>query len=129
MCPEGNSTTEPYICGHNALNAHAAAVDLFRTKFQNNPSTRNGAKIGIIVDGTTSFPLDENSEEDKAAAIRSMDFFFGWMAGPIWNGAVFDSVWCPCGCLIIRVSRAVFIRLIDLFVHRRLPEGDEVDYG
>lgn len=33
-CSHGNSATEPYIAAHNVLLSHAAAVDVFRTRFQ-----------------------------------------------------------------------------------------------
>jgi len=33
-CPGGNSSTEPYIVAHNQLLAHAAAVDVYRTKYK-----------------------------------------------------------------------------------------------
>lgn len=33
-CTAGNSTVEPYIALHNVLLAHAAAVELYRTKYQ-----------------------------------------------------------------------------------------------
>lgn len=32
--PVGNSATEPYLVGHNALLAHAAAVDIYNRKFK-----------------------------------------------------------------------------------------------
>lgn len=33
-CSAGNSTLEPYIAVHNILLAHAAIVNLYRTKYQ-----------------------------------------------------------------------------------------------
>ncbi len=33
-CTQGNSLTEPYIVAHNALNAHALAVNIYKTQFQ-----------------------------------------------------------------------------------------------
>lgn len=33
-CSEGNSETEPYLAGHNVILSHAAAVDIYRTKYQ-----------------------------------------------------------------------------------------------
>jgi beta-glucosidase len=33
-CTAGNSTVEPYIVGHNSILAHAAAVKLYREKYQ-----------------------------------------------------------------------------------------------
>lgn len=34
ICEEGDSFREPYIAGHNALNAHARAVSIYRTKYK-----------------------------------------------------------------------------------------------
>ncbi|KAJ6845168.1 beta-glucosidase 12-like [Iris pallida] len=45
-CKNGDSDKEPYIVGHHILLAHAAAVDLYRNKFQ---KTQNG-KIGMTLD-------------------------------------------------------------------------------
>jgi beta-glucosidase/6-phospho-beta-glucosidase/beta-galactosidase len=33
-CTQGNSLTEPYIVAHNALNAHALAVNIYKTQFK-----------------------------------------------------------------------------------------------
>ena len=33
-CPAGNSSTEPYIVGHNFILAHAAAAKLYKQKYQ-----------------------------------------------------------------------------------------------
>ena len=33
-CASGNSATEPYIVAHNLLLSHAAAVKLYRDKYQ-----------------------------------------------------------------------------------------------
>lgn len=33
-CTEGNSATEPYIVAHNLLLSHAAAVKLYKQKYQ-----------------------------------------------------------------------------------------------
>ena len=52
---------------HNALLAHAAAVDEFR-------KGKYRGKIGIKVDGGVSLPLDPYSPADQAAAARAMDF-------------------------------------------------------
>lgn len=35
-CSQGNSETEPFTAAHNAILAHAKAVQLYRTKYQVN---------------------------------------------------------------------------------------------
>eukprot|EP00271_Cylindrocystis_brebissonii_P006661 TRINITY_DN19424_c0_g1_i1.p1 TRINITY_DN19424_c0_g1~~TRINITY_DN19424_c0_g1_i1.p1 ORF type:complete len:563 (-),score=70.11 TRINITY_DN19424_c0_g1_i1:367-2055(-) len=80
-CEEGNSATEPYLVGHNILRSHAAAVEVFRTKYQ---QQQNG-KIGITVDSDWSEPAT-NKVEDIAAAQRRMEFQLGWMLDPIFKG-------------------------------------------
>ena len=64
-CSAGNSTTESYIVAHNMLNAHAAAVEVYRTKYQ---SQQKGV-IGITLNSDFGFPLT-NSSDDLAAAQR-----------------------------------------------------------
>lgn len=82
ICAEGNSTTEPWICGHNALRAHAAAVNVYRTKYQK----KFPGQISVILDNTWTEPLNPRSKADQAAAERSMQFYMGWFAHAIWIG-------------------------------------------
>lgn len=64
-CAAGNSSTEPYIAAHNMLNAHAAAVEVYRTKYQ----AKQKGVIGITLNTDFGYPLTD-SAEDKAAAVR-----------------------------------------------------------
>ncbi|KAL1566275.1 raucaffricine-O-beta-D-glucosidase-like [Salvia divinorum] len=74
--------SETYTAGRNLLLAHAEVVDLYRNKFQE----AQGGKIGIVL-GTHWFtPFDENSTADIEAALRGMDFMFGWFMEPIVYG-------------------------------------------
>ncbi|RUP47511.1 glycoside hydrolase superfamily [Jimgerdemannia flammicorona] len=82
ICAEGNSSTEPWICGHNSLKAHAAAVNIYRTEFQ----SKYPGQIGIILDNTWTEPLNPLSKADQDAAERTMQFFVGLYAQPIWIG-------------------------------------------
>jgi beta-glucosidase len=71
-CSVGNSATEPYIVGHNMLLAHAAAVDIYKRKYQ---KLQKGS-IGIALVALWIVPYSE-SIIDKRATERAMDFIFG----------------------------------------------------
>ncbi|EFJ34023.1 hypothetical protein SELMODRAFT_167232 [Selaginella moellendorffii] len=77
----GNSLTEPYIVTHNVLLSHAAAVKIYREKFQE----KQGGKIGIALD-THWFEPFSDSPEDAAAAERRLDYKLGWFLSPIMFG-------------------------------------------
>ncbi|KAM7511439.1 hypothetical protein LguiB_010314 [Lonicera macranthoides] len=70
---EGHPGTEPYLVSHYQLLAHAAAVELYRKKFQ----TCQEGKIGITLVAEWKEPLNENDDHDKEAALRALDFMFG----------------------------------------------------
>ncbi|CAA7022671.1 unnamed protein product [Microthlaspi erraticum] len=78
----GNSGTEPYIVGHNELLAHAKTVALYRSKYK----VTQGGKIAITLIGRWFVPLNETSEQDKAAAKRQVDFIVGWFLDPLVYG-------------------------------------------
>ncbi|KAF3330105.1 beta-glucosidase 12-like protein [Carex littledalei] len=80
-CTAGNSGTEPYICGHNILLAHSAAVKLYKEQYQ---GTQKG-KIGITL-ATHWFLPHSSSEADTIAATRSLDFMYGWFMNPLTYG-------------------------------------------
>ncbi|MCO5559790.1 hypothetical protein L7F22_013394 [Adiantum nelumboides] len=80
-CSAGNSSTEPYIAGHNMLLAHAAAVELYRKDYQ--PSQQG--EIGMAVWFRWFEPLS-NSAEDKEASERATDFTVGWFVEPLLYG-------------------------------------------
>ncbi|KAK2995714.1 hypothetical protein RJ640_020180 [Escallonia rubra] len=69
----GDPGTEPYLVGHHQLLAHAAAVKLYRENYE---STQKG-KIGIILQQIWPVALTD-SEEDRAATQRSIDYMLGW---------------------------------------------------
>ncbi|XP_050259277.1 furostanol glycoside 26-O-beta-glucosidase-like [Quercus robur] len=77
----GNSSTEPYIVGHNIILAHAAAVRLYREKYQVN----HMSEFGMVLEASY-FKPNTSSVEDKAAAQRSRDFLIGWYAEPLIFG-------------------------------------------
>ncbi|CAI0418188.1 unnamed protein product, partial [Linum tenue] len=80
-CDAGNSSTEPYIVAHNQLLAHAAAVQLYRQKYQ---ATQKGI-IGISMNADWIIPYS-SSKGDIQAAKRALDFTFGWFMDPIYKG-------------------------------------------
>lgn len=84
---EGDSSREPYLTAHNALLAHAAAVDVFNRKFR----VQQGGKIGLALDSEWAEPLT-GSLEDKEAAQRHLEFQLGWFLDPIYFGDYPDSM-------------------------------------
>ncbi|CAI0378580.1 unnamed protein product [Linum tenue] len=80
-CDRGDSATEPYIAGHNQLLAHAAAVALYRQKYQ---ATQKGM-ITITLNSDWFIPYT-SSKQDADAAQRALDFNFGWFMDPITTG-------------------------------------------
>jgi beta-glucosidase/6-phospho-beta-glucosidase/beta-galactosidase len=80
-CKKGDSSTEGYIAAHNVLNAHAAAVELYRLKYQN----IQGGKIAITLNHDWSEPLTQ-SVADIDAAERKNIFSMGWFGDPIAFG-------------------------------------------
>ncbi|KAH9328571.1 hypothetical protein KI387_000679, partial [Taxus chinensis] len=80
-CSAGNSSTEPYIAGHNLLRAHAYAVDLYRRQYQDD----QGGFIGIVISAIWYEPL-RNVPEDLEAADRIHAFHNAWYLDPIVYG-------------------------------------------
>ncbi|KAL8542391.1 hypothetical protein ACS0TY_003310 [Phlomoides rotata] len=81
ICSQGNSSTEPYIVAHNLLLSHAAAVKLYKEKYQ---VAQNG-EIGITLFSHWFVPYS-NSRLDFKAARRALDFMYGWFIDPIVHG-------------------------------------------
>ncbi|KAF5735750.1 beta-glucosidase 12-like [Tripterygium wilfordii] len=72
-CTGGDTATEPYLVAHNMLLAHAAAVSLYRQRYQ---APQKGV-IGITLVSKWMVP-NSNATHDKRAALRALDFMFGW---------------------------------------------------
>ncbi|XP_052898425.1 myrosinase 1-like [Anopheles moucheti] len=68
-----------YLCSHHVLLAHAEAVDVYRSHFQD---TQKGM-IGMVVDSSWHEP---NSENDREASDRAMQFTIGIYMHPIYHG-------------------------------------------
>ncbi|XP_016646998.1 PREDICTED: beta-glucosidase 12-like [Prunus mume] len=80
-CTGGDSSTEPYLVTHHLLLAHAAAIKLYKNKYQ---ASQNGV-IGITLVSHWFEPLSEE-KENKNAALRALDFMFGWFVEPLTSG-------------------------------------------
>eukprot|EP00931_Biecheleriopsis_adriatica_P046375 TRINITY_DN26621_c0_g1_i1.p1 TRINITY_DN26621_c0_g1~~TRINITY_DN26621_c0_g1_i1.p1 ORF type:complete len:729 (+),score=105.29 TRINITY_DN26621_c0_g1_i1:42-2189(+) len=77
----GNQSIDPYIAGHTVLLAHAAAVDIYRRKYQ----TNQRGQIGITNNCDWREPKT-NFSSDVAAAERAVLFQLGWFSDPIFRG-------------------------------------------
>ncbi|CDP19882.1 unnamed protein product [Coffea canephora] len=80
-CTGGNSGTEPYLVAHHQLLAHADVVKLYRRVYQ----ARQKGQIGITLVAEWMVPFS-NSPLDQRAAIRALDFMFGWFMNPLVYG-------------------------------------------
>ncbi|ONH96077.1 hypothetical protein PRUPE_7G106000 [Prunus persica] len=80
-CTGGNSATEPYLVTHHQLLAHAAAVKLYKDKYQ---AFQNGS-IGITLVSPWFEPASE-AITDINATFRALDFILGWFMDPLTNG-------------------------------------------
>ncbi|CAN6855275.1 unnamed protein product [Brassica oleracea] len=80
-CYGGNSSTEPYIVAHNQLLAHAAAVDVYRTKYK-----FQKGKIGPVMITRWFLPFDKTDHASRDAANRMKEFFLGWFMEPLTKG-------------------------------------------
>jgi len=80
--PIGDSSTEPWLVGHNFLIAHGTAVKIYREEFK----PTNGGQIGITLNGDAVYPWDPNDPLDVEAAERKLEFSIAWFADPIYHG-------------------------------------------
>ncbi len=81
FAPGHTSNSEPYLAAHHLLLAHAQAVDIYRKHYQK----EQGGQIGITNNCDWREPLTD-SDLDKQAAQRALEFFLGWFADPIYLG-------------------------------------------
>ncbi|KAF5760465.1 putative beta-glucosidase [Helianthus annuus] len=80
-CSSGDSEREPFIAAHNMILAHAAAVNLYRAKYQGEQK----GSIGIAMNTVWYEPIS-NSSQDKQAAQRAQSFYMNWFLDPIMFG-------------------------------------------
>ncbi|KAM7476680.1 hypothetical protein LguiB_023923 [Lonicera macranthoides] len=81
-CREGNSGTEPYIVSHNLLLSHAAAVKVYREKYQ---KTQKG-QIGISLCTQWFKPRNPKNYRDQWAKDRAIAWMYGWFMAPLSFG-------------------------------------------
>ncbi|XP_057456247.1 cyanogenic beta-glucosidase-like [Lotus japonicus] len=80
-CTGGDSGTEPYLTSHYMLLAHAAAVKVYKTKYQ---ASQKGL-IGVTINTEWFVPATQ-AKSDVDAARRALDFMFGWYMDPLTKG-------------------------------------------
>lgn len=80
FAPGRTSNSEPYLAAHHLILAHAKAVAVYRERY-----AHQKGQIGISNNCDWREPLTD-SEEDKQAAERALEFFLAWFADPIYKG-------------------------------------------
>ncbi|XP_044488695.1 beta-glucosidase 17-like isoform X2 [Mangifera indica] len=80
-CTQGNSATEPYLVAHHMILSHATAANLYRHKYQ---ASQKGI-IGITMNTVWQIPKYKTVSCRKAA-LRSLNFYFGWIVHPLTLG-------------------------------------------
>ncbi len=80
FAPGRTSNSEPYLAAHHLILAHAKAVQVYRKKY-----SHQQGQIGITNNCDWREPLT-NSQLDKDAAERALQFFVSWFADPIYKG-------------------------------------------
>ncbi|XP_057515340.1 beta-glucosidase 24-like isoform X2 [Amaranthus tricolor] len=73
--------THPYLAAHYQLLAHAAAVHIYRKKYQ---ASQKGL-IGVALNTNWFVPVSP-SKHNRNSALRALDFMFGWYMDPITYG-------------------------------------------
>ncbi|XP_073158795.1 beta-glucosidase 10-like [Henckelia pumila] len=80
-CSGGNSSTEPYIVGHNILLAHSATAKLYKKTYQ----VIQKGYIGFSIYNMWMVPYT-NAKEDVTATERAIDYYIGWLINPLMFG-------------------------------------------
>ncbi|EOA18355.1 hypothetical protein CARUB_v10006876mg [Capsella rubella] len=80
-CTHGDSEIEPFLAAHNIIRSHLAAVNLYRTKFQE----QQRGKIGIVMN-TIWFEPVSDSLADILAVERAQAFYLTWFLDPVVFG-------------------------------------------
>ncbi|MED6211010.1 Beta-glucosidase 46 [Stylosanthes scabra] len=99
-CTQGDSEREPFLAAHNIILSHAAAVDIYRTKYQ----TKQGGKIGIVLHIDWFEPFS-NSTADLLATERAQAFTINWILDPVIFGKYPREMEMILGPILPRFSR------------------------
>jgi beta-galactosidase len=81
FAPGKKSDSHPYLAGHHLLLAHAKAYRVYDDEFRH----KQKGRIGITNNCDWREPLTD-SQADKEAAQRSLEFYLGWTTDPIFFG-------------------------------------------
>uniref|UniRef100_A0A803MRS8 Beta-glucosidase n=1 Tax=Chenopodium quinoa TaxID=63459 RepID=A0A803MRS8_CHEQI len=73
--------TDPYKVAHYQILAHGAAVQIYRQKYQ---ASQKGV-IGVALNSNWFIPFSQ-AKQDRSAALRAVDFMFGWYMDPMTYG-------------------------------------------
>ncbi|XP_038993836.1 beta-glucosidase 17-like [Hibiscus syriacus] len=95
------SVNQSYILSHHFLLSHAAAVKLYREKWQESQK----GEIGITL-VTFWYVPKYDTTEDREAAFRALDFTFGWFLDPIIYGEYPKSMQSLVGSRLPKFTRA-----------------------
>ncbi|XP_042481443.1 beta-glucosidase 12-like isoform X2 [Macadamia integrifolia] len=98
-CIPGNSGSEPYKVAHHQLLSHAAAVKLYRKKYQSQKG-----KIGMALVANWMVPFSR-SKSNIAATNRGLDFKIGWFMNPLTYGDYPDSMRALVGDRLPKFSK------------------------
>lgn len=108
---------DSYKCAHNVLRSHARAYHIYDDEFR---ATQNG-RVSMVVDSDWFEPASD-SDRDKEAAERKIQFNFGWYANAIYH---------PDGNYPqVMIDRIAARSAQEGFAQSRLPAftQEEVDY-
>ncbi|KAE8037055.1 hypothetical protein FH972_009680 [Carpinus fangiana] len=84
-CTGGDSGTEPYLTTHYQLLAHAAAVQVYKKKISGSMLNAQKGIIGITLVSRWMVPFS-NAKHNRNAALRALDFMFGWFMDHLTHG-------------------------------------------
>ncbi|KAK7314302.1 hypothetical protein VNO77_39518 [Canavalia gladiata] len=81
-CSAGDSSTEPYLVTHHQILAHAAAVKVYRDKYQ----ISQKGQIGITLNSPWVMPLSQSKANINAAS-RALSFLYDRFMEPLNSGS------------------------------------------